>query len=99
VNALDSLVHPDRLAIEEDIREVNRLHQYVRKDLLEIFVVPQVIPTVADNADNDDSDEETANDTNNNRSWMITRSCPIPVSSVTAATAAQRHYPGHVGLR
>ena len=36
------LRQPDRLAISEDVDEVNRLHQYVRSDLLEIFVVPQV---------------------------------------------------------
>ena len=52
--ASSNLHHPDRLAIKSDVDEVNRLHQYVRSDLLEIFVVPQV-----EEEDDDSSEDET----------------------------------------
>eukprot|EP00985_Skeletonema_marinoi_P007101 scaffold3110_cov114-Skeletonema_marinoi.AAC.6 len=51
----NSLVHPDRLAIDDDVDEVNKLHQYVRKELLEIFVVPQI--SDSDSEDDEDDDE------------------------------------------
>ena len=76
--------HPDRLAIPEDAEEVNRLHQYVRSDLLEIFVVPQV--------EEDDSDDEYAP---KERYERVTRG-----STYTGTmSVANRHYPGRVGFR
>ena len=60
---LDSLVHPDRLAIDDDAEEVNKLHQYVRKELLEIFVVPQkAASSDCDDDDDDDDDVEEEDD-------------------------------------
>jgi len=52
----NSLVHPDRLASDDDVDEVNKLHQYVRKELLEIFVVPQT--SDSDSEDDEDDDED-----------------------------------------
>lgn len=52
----NSLFHPDRLAIDDDVDEVNKLHQYVRKELLEIFVVPQI--SDSDSEDEEDDDED-----------------------------------------
>lgn len=52
----NSLFHPDRLAIDDDVDEVNKLHQYVRKELLEIFVVPQI--SDSDSEDDEDDDED-----------------------------------------
>lgn len=57
----DSLDHPNRLAIDEDAEEVNKLHQYVRKELLEIFVVPQQT-SASDDADSEDEDDEDSTD-------------------------------------
>eukprot|EP00578_Thalassiosira_sp_NH16_P003990 CAMPEP_0181135168 /NCGR_PEP_ID=MMETSP1071-20121207/32478_1 /TAXON_ID=35127 /ORGANISM="Thalassiosira sp., Strain NH16" /LENGTH=450 /DNA_ID=CAMNT_0023221737 /DNA_START=190 /DNA_END=1542 /DNA_ORIENTATION=+ len=48
---------PDRLATEDDSEEVNKLHQYVRRDLLEIFVVPPAADATACVDDSEDEDE------------------------------------------
>lgn len=53
----ESLIHPNRLAIDDDAEEVNKLHQYVRRELLEIFVIPQ---QTSSDADSDDEEEEEA---------------------------------------
>ena len=57
-----TLVRPTRLAAADDAEEVNKLHQYVRKDLLEIFAVPQADTTTSDEEeegeDSDDDEEE-----------------------------------------
>lgn len=106
VAMIDSLVHPDRLATEDDSEEVNKLHQYVRKDLLEIFVVPQ-----AATADNSDDDEDEEGSRGKKRpcggdnaaapgTIRRTRRRSIAISHAPAPSAsAQRHYPGRVGLR
>ena len=39
--------------------EVNKLHQYVRKDLLEIFVVPQVADSDDEASEEDEEDEDS----------------------------------------
>ncbi len=111
---LDSLVHPDRLAIDDDAEEVNKLHQYVRKELLEIFVVPQQAAS-SDCDDDDDDDEEEEDDEDDgscvkdtlmsasNESIttrnLVTRRRSIAVSSSPPSTTARRYYPGRVGLR
>jgi len=115
----DSLVHPDRLSTEDDAEEVNQLHQYVRKDLLEIFAVPQANSAAADSDDEDDQDDEEENSgaiitkssnvtTPSNVATaaigtrrLVTRgrSITLNTSSPPLSQAAQRHYPGRVGLR
>lgn len=80
--------HPDRLAIEEDIDEVNKLHQYVRSDLLEIFVVPQV--------EEDDSDDESYNPKQSYE--RVTRGNSY-TGTTTTYSGNSRHYPGRVGFR
>ena len=55
----ESLIHPNRLAIDDDAEEVNKLHQYVRKELLEIFVIPQ--QTASDDGDSEDEVDEDSN--------------------------------------
>jgi hypothetical protein len=115
VAALDSLVHPVRLATDDDADEVNMLHQYVRKELLEIFVVPQQSAS-SDDVDDMDEDEDDVEgegedgnctkdtptivsiDSNSTR-HLATRHRSIAVSSLAPFTAAQRYYPGRVGLR
>ncbi|KAL3801024.1 hypothetical protein HJC23_002317 [Cyclotella cryptica] len=96
-----NLRHPDRLATEDDAMEVNRLHQYVRSDLLEIFTVPQV-----DDQGDDESDDDDANSAPRTKTESydrVTRNSHHrgSVSSLAAnATATTiRHYPGRVGLR
>lgn len=108
-HVVDSLVHPDRLAYEDDAEEVNKLHQYVRSDLLEIFAVPQAGSDDSD--DEDDKAEEvsvsskkaSANASNSNvmnTRRLVTRRRSITVSSSPPpSAAAQRHYPGRVGFR
>ena len=112
---LDSLVHPDRLAIDDDAEEVNKLHQYVRKELLEIFVVPQQASS-SDCDDDDDDDEEeeeddeddgscvkdipmSASNESNTTRHLVTRRRSIAVSSSPPSTTARRYYSGRVGLR
>ncbi|KAL3766252.1 hypothetical protein ACHAW5_008198 [Stephanodiscus triporus] len=58
--AIDSLVHPNHLATDDDAEEVNKLHQYVRKELLEIFVVPH--QAAASDCDDDEDEEDTDED-------------------------------------
>jgi hypothetical protein len=111
---LDSLVHPDRLAIDDDAEEVNKLHQYVRKELLEIFVVPQ--QDASSDCDDDDDDGEEEEDDEDDGSCvkdtpmsasnesittrnLVTRRRSIAVSSSPPSTTARRYYPGRVGLR
>ena len=53
-----SLVRPTRLAAADDAEEVNKLHQYVRKDLLEIFAVPQADTTSDEEEEDSDENEE-----------------------------------------
>jgi hypothetical protein len=117
VAAFDSLVHPVHLAIDDDADEVNKLHQYVRKELLEIFVVPQQtacsdygddIEEDNDEGDGYDEDGSCTKDTptivsidgmSNTNRHLVTRHRSIDVSSLAPFTAAQRYYPGRVGLR
>ncbi len=114
----ESLVHPNRLAIDEDAEEVNKLHQYVRKELLEIFVIPQQTSSESedddeeDNMDYDDIDDEDRDDeidlkdtskqlsidTRTTRQ-LVTRCRSIEVCTSPPSSAAQRYYPGRVGLR
>lgn len=93
--------HPDRLAMEDDVMEVNRLHQYVRSDLLEIFMVPQVDDQGDDNSD--DEDQNMAPGTETESYDRVTRNSHhrgnVPSHSATAAATTTRHYPGRVGLR
>jgi hypothetical protein len=111
----DSLVHPDRLAIDDDADEVNKLHQYVRKELLEIFVVPQQAASSDCDDDDDDDDDEEEDDEDDgscvkdtpmsalNESMttrhLVTRRRSIAASSSPPSTTARRYYPGRVGLR
>lgn len=78
----NSLLHPDRLAIDDDVDEVNKLHQYVRKELLEIFVVPQI-------SDSDSEDEEEDDD-EDYRATRRTRKANGPPSLPTTRSAAAR---------
>ena len=80
-----ALRHPDRLAIDEDVDEVNQLHQYVRSDLLEIFVVPEI----EDESDDDSYDPKQSYE-------RITRGNSYTGS---LSTTVNRHYPGRVGFR
>lgn len=57
-----SLQHPDRLAIVQDAEEVNKLHQYVRKELLEVFVVPRDSVSSSDTSDDEDDDNASEDD-------------------------------------
>ncbi len=111
-DAPDSLFHPDRLALDEDSEEVNKLHQYVRRDLLEIFVVPQTASEDSDDEDEEDSEDDanrsstkksasnTSNVTTNNATiTRTTRRRSITVSTNPPSASEQRHYPGRVGLR
>lgn len=79
----NSLVHPDRLAIDDDVDEVNKLHQYVRKDLLEIYVVPQI--SDYDSEDDDDDYDEDYRTAKKSR-----KSEPPPSLPTTRAAAARR---------
>ena len=103
------LLHPDRLAIDEDADEVNKLHQFVRKDLLEIFVVPQVCASsddIDDEEEDDDDDETTSSlpgskvfpNMPNTRGSAVRR-CSSMNSTGSLSTQKKRHYPGRVGLR
>lgn len=130
-----SLQHPDRLAIDQDAEEVNKLHQYVRKELLEVFVVPRYSASSSDTSDDegdeddDDASEDDKKEDNEHKSYakdvedikralksrsanissssstsstrhLVTRRRSITVSTVPSwTTAAQRYYPGRVGLR
>ena len=133
-----SLQHPDRLAIDQDAEEVNKLHQYVRKELLEVFVVPRDSVSSSDTGDDEYDDDDASEDdkeddehksyardvkdikralngmsrsanntitttTSRNTSTtrhLVTRRRSITVSTVpSSTTAAQRYYPGRVGLR
>ena len=101
--------HPDRLAIDEDADEVNQLHQYVRKDLLEIFVIPQV-SAESESSDDDDAFDDSANgsattsspdgkdspDGPKTRGLSTRRRLSV---SPTTSIPAQRYYPGRVGFR
>jgi hypothetical protein len=82
--SLNALRHPDRLSTPDDAEEVNRLHQYVRSDLLEIFVVPQI--------EEEDSDEEYVKP----KFERVTRGSTY---TGTLCTTQNRHYPGRVGFR
>lgn len=104
----ESIVHPDRLAIEDDAEEVNKLHQFVRSDLLEIFVIPRD-PDGGSSADSDEDDDiqdaESKAPTTSNAAAadgtrrLVTRRRSVSLSVPAPTTAAQRHYPGRVGLR
>jgi hypothetical protein len=110
---IDSLVHPDRLATDDDAEEVNKLHQYVRKELLEIFVVPH--QAAASDCDDDEDEEEddddedgscvndthkyASNETSTTTRHLVTRRRSIAVSSSPPLTTGRRYYPGRVGLR
>ena len=110
--ASDSLVHPDRLALDEDSEEVNKLHQYVRKDLLEIFVVPQTASEDSDDEEEDSDDEASSSSTknapntssvtannNNATTTRTTRRRSITVPANPPSATEQRYYPGRVGFR
>lgn len=79
----NSLDHPDRLAIDDDVDEVNKLHQYVRKDLLEIFVVPQISDSDSEDEDEDDDDEDY-------RATKKRKNSDPPSLRTTRAAAARR---------
>jgi hypothetical protein len=83
----NSLVHPDRLAIDDDVDEVNKLHQYVRKELLEIFVVPQT-----SGSDTEEEEEEEEEDDEDFRVTKKSRRNNQPPSRLptTRAAAARR---------
>ena len=76
----NSLVHPDRLAIDDDVDEVNKLHQYVRKELLEIFVVPQI--SDSDSEDDDEDDDEDYRATKKRKTNVPAR---LPTTRAAAA--------------
>lgn len=57
-----SLQRPDRLAIDLDAQEVNKLHQYVRKELLEVFVVPRDSVSSSDTSDDDEEDDDNSSE-------------------------------------
>jgi len=93
--------------------EVNKLHQYVRKDLLEIFVVPQVADSDEEASGDEEEDEEEDSDEENKKPVakkkgakssgggtrrLVTRRRSITVST-NPSSGNERHYPGRVGLR
>ncbi|KAL3826321.1 hypothetical protein ACHAXA_003645 [Cyclostephanos tholiformis] len=77
VSVLDSLVHPVRLAIDDDAEEVNKLHQYVRKELLEIFVIPQ---QTAPSDYGDDNEEYEEDDDEDDKDGNCIKETPATVS-------------------
>lgn len=74
----ESFHHPNRLATIDDHEEVNKLHQYVRSDLLEIFVVPKVDSS---NADSDSSEDEDNGDNDSSDSSDDEEN--VPIASLT----------------
>ncbi|KAL7508975.1 hypothetical protein ACHAXN_008105 [Cyclotella atomus] len=84
------LRHPDRLAIEDDVDEVNQLHQYVRSDLLEIFVVPQI--------QDEDSDDDDGSYCPKLKYERVTRGNSYS-GTLSNSNSNNRHYPGRVGFR
>ena len=87
----NSLVHPDRLAIDDDVDEVNKLHQYVRKELLEIFVVPQISDSDSEHEDDDGEDYRPCKKPkkkNETATLRTTRSAAARRDSFTSATAS-----------
>lgn len=76
----NSLDHPDRLAIDDDVDEVNKLHQYVRKELLEIFVVPQI--SDSDSEDDEEDDDEDYRSTKKRKANVSPR---LPTTRAAAA--------------
>jgi len=82
----NSLTHPDRLAIDDDVDEVNKLHQYVRKDLLEIFVVPQISDSDSEDDESDDDYDEDYRATKKSRK----NNDPPSLPTTRSAAAARR---------
>ena len=86
---------------------MNKLHQYVRKDLLEIFVVPQTASEDSDDEMEDSDDEASSSTTkrsasNTSNATTITRTTrrrSITVSANPPSATEQRYYPGRVGFR
>ena len=81
----NSLTHPDRLAIDDDVDEVNKLHQYVRKELLEIFVVPQISDSDSEEESDDDDYDEDYRATKKSR-----KNDPPSLPTTRSAAAARR---------
>lgn len=82
----NSLTHPDRLAIDDDVDEVNKLHQYVRKELLEIFVVPQISDSDSEEESDDDDYDEDYRATKKSRK----NNDPPSLPTTRSAAAARR---------
>ncbi|KAL7546960.1 hypothetical protein ACHAWF_010278 [Thalassiosira exigua] len=100
----ESLLHPDRLAHEDDKEEVNQLHRYVRSHLLEVFVVPHQDSKAASNGSEEDEEgasSPSADSGSSDQAERVTRRRAVPVKTAyaTPAATAIRHYPGRVGLR